>query len=188
MKTILVVHSRVGGKTRIVDDLFGMGFDQVRGISLEQFLKGDGLLEASGIVVDRGESFSTFLQVAQFVNTRHPVSIVLLYPGNENESEGQCLTGVVLQPFCDLRFPSLMKTAIFQMNDFCDICHEKSELQEEIEERKVVEKAKWVLVKREGMSEDAAYKRIRKSSMTYRRSMKDVAMGILADEIGKSDS
>lgn len=187
MKTILLIRSKPGDRTRAADELLEMGFDRVREVSLEQFMMGTAFLEASGVVVDRGESFSTFLQVAQFVNTRHPVPIVLLYPESPVEAgEMECLSGIILQPFCDLRFASLMKSSVFQMNDFCSICEEKNGLVEEIEERKIVEKAKWVLVKREDLSEEAAYRRIRKTSMTNRRSMKEVAIGILSEETGKT--
>ncbi|MHB1287679.1 MAG: hypothetical protein ACYCYP_14225 [Leptospirales bacterium] len=50
------------------------------------------------------------------------------YPGNENENDGQCLLGVVLSPFGDFRLTSLNIIAIFQMNDFRKIYHERSGL------------------------------------------------------------
>lgn len=52
-------------------------------------------------------------------------------------------------------------------------------IQEELETRKKVEKAKGILMKEQGFSEDKAYNLIRKSSMDRRLSMKDIAEAII---------
>jgi response regulator NasT len=57
-------------------------------------------------------------------------------------------------------------------------------VQEEPETRKKVEKAKGMLMKAQGLSEDAAYNLICRSSMDKRVPMKDIAGAIiLASEI-----
>jgi signal transduction protein with GAF and PtsI domain len=73
------------------------------------------------------------------------------------------------------------------------ICIENTELmvrskviQEELESRKLVERAKGILMKENGLLEDEAFGRIRKKSMDSRRSMRDIAEAIiLAYEIKK---
>ncbi len=52
-------------------------------------------------------------------------------------------------------------------------------IQEELETRKKVEKAKGILMRRQSLSEDAAYKFIRKTSMNKRVSMKEIAEAII---------
>ncbi len=66
------------------------------------------------------------------------------------------------------------------------ICIENTELmvktkviQEELEVRKLIERAKGVLMKRHGLTEDEAFKRIRKASMDSRKSMREIAEAIL---------
>lgn len=66
------------------------------------------------------------------------------------------------------------------------ICIENTELmvktkviQEELEIRKLIERAKGVLMKRHGLTEDEAFKRIRKASMDSRKSMREIAEAIL---------
>lgn len=54
-----------------------------------------------------------------------------------------------------------------------------SRLEEKLTERKLVERAKGVLMKREKMSENAAYTMIRKEAMKKRKSMRDIAEAIL---------
>lgn len=62
-------------------------------------------------------------------------------------------------------------------------------IKEELEDRKVIEKAKGILMKRENLSEEEAYTRIRKYSMDKRRSMREVSEAIiLSEEMKKSQS
>lgn len=56
---------------------------------------------------------------------------------------------------------------------------ESQAIQEELESRKVIERAKGILMKREGLSEQGAYKLIRKYSMDKRKSMREVSEAIL---------
>jgi signal transduction protein with GAF and PtsI domain len=73
------------------------------------------------------------------------------------------------------------------------ICIDNTELmvktkviQEELETRKLVERAKGILMKEFKLDEDEAFGRIRKKSMDSRRSMREVAEAIiLAHEIGQ---
>jgi signal transduction protein with GAF and PtsI domain len=59
-------------------------------------------------------------------------------------------------------------------------------IQEELETRKLVERAKGILMKEQGLTEDKAYRTIQKYSMDSRKSMRTVAEAIiLASEIGK---
>ncbi len=59
-------------------------------------------------------------------------------------------------------------------------------IQEELETRKKIERAKGILMKTQGLSEDESYNLLRKSSMNKRVSMKEIAEAIiLAHEINK---
>ena len=61
-------------------------------------------------------------------------------------------------------------------------------VQEELETRKKVEKAKGILMKQQNFSESEAYNIIRKSSMSKRMPMKDIAEAIiLSSKIGKKN-
>jgi len=66
------------------------------------------------------------------------------------------------------------------------ICIENTELmvrskviQEELETRKLVERAKGILMREYGLLEDEAFSRMRKKSMDSRRSMRDIAEAII---------
>ena len=61
----------------------------------------------------------------------------------------------------------------------CALRSEVGDLKEALESRKVVERAKGVLMDNHGMSEAEAFRRIRKTSMDARKSMREVAEAIL---------
>lgn len=52
-------------------------------------------------------------------------------------------------------------------------------IQDELETRKIVEKAKGILMREQSLSEDEAFKKIQKQSMDSRRSMREIAEAII---------
>ncbi|MCX8118275.1 MAG: GAF and ANTAR domain-containing protein [Desulfobacterota bacterium] len=93
------------------------------------------------------------------------------YPHQFTEGEKEILTAVASQAAICIESTELMvKTKV---------------IQEELEARKLVERAKGVLMRRQGLSEEEAFKRIRKASMDSRKSMREIAEAILlTDKMG----
>ncbi|MBU0580018.1 MAG: ANTAR domain-containing protein [Candidatus Margulisbacteria bacterium] len=59
---------------------------------------------------------------------------------------------------------------------------------EELQSRKIIEKAKWILVKQQNISEDKAFKLMQKESMDKRKPIKEIAEAvILVDEMRKKN-
>lgn len=59
------------------------------------------------------------------------------------------------------------------------LAEEKETLSAKLEERKLIERAKGLLMKKQGLSEDEAYIKMRKQSMDNRRSMKEIAEAVI---------
>jgi len=55
-------------------------------------------------------------------------------------------------------------------------------IQEELESRKAIERAKGILMHQQGLSEDEAFRRIQKQSMDIRKSMREIAEAIILIE------
>lgn len=55
-------------------------------------------------------------------------------------------------------------------------------VQEELETRKIVERAKGILMREQGMTEEAAFRKIQKQSMDMRKSMREIAEAIILIE------
>jgi len=56
------------------------------------------------------------------------------------------------------------------------------EAQEELETRKVVERAKGILMRQDGLSEEEAFRKIQKQSMDLRKSMREIAEAVILIE------
>jgi signal transduction protein with GAF and PtsI domain len=90
------------------------------------------------------------------------------YPHEFTETERAVLTTVANQAaICIENTELLVKTRV---------------IQEELETRKLVERAKGILMKRHNLNEEEAFKRIRKASMDTRKTMREVAEAILLTE------
>jgi len=65
-----------------------------------------------------------------------------------------------------------------------ELSQKLKEMTETLESRRLVEKAKWILMEKNKLSENEAYERMRKKSMDNRMSMKSIAEAIIiANEI-----
>jgi len=69
------------------------------------------------------------------------------------------------------------------------LTEEAAEVKRQLETRKVVERAKGILQRRQGITEEEAYLRMRNESRRLRKPMKELADAIiLAEELGRKDS
>jgi uroporphyrinogen-III synthase len=69
------------------------------------------------------------------------------------------------------------------------LAEEAAEVKRQLETRKVVERAKGILQRRQGITEEEAYLRMRNESRRLRKPMKELAEAIiLAEELGRRDS
>ena len=59
---------------------------------------------------------------------------------------------------------------------------ESKVIKEELESRKAVERAKGILMKRDSLSEQEAYEKLRKYSMDNRKSMREISEAIILSE------
>jgi signal transduction protein with GAF and PtsI domain len=90
------------------------------------------------------------------------------YSHEFNETERAVLTAVASQAaVCIENTELIVKTRV---------------IQEELETRKLVERAKGTLMKNHGLTEEEAFKRIRKASMDSRKTMREIAEAILLTE------
>jgi signal transduction protein with GAF and PtsI domain len=89
-------------------------------------------------------------------------------------------------------FTETERTVLAAVASQAAICVENTELmvktkviQEELEVRKLVERAKGIIMKRQEISEEEAFKRIRKASMDNRKTIREIAEAILlTDKMG----
>ncbi len=69
-----------------------------------------------------------------------------------------------------------------RFEQFQDLRRETDDLRQAMEDRKIIERAKGILMQRVGLSEDEAYRRLNKTARDGNRKLRDVAQSILTTE------
>ncbi len=84
------------------------------------------------------------------------------------------------------RVKPILQMAISRFNAFSRMARELEEARGELEARKLIERAKGILMKSRGMSEEDAYALLRKTAMNQNRKLADVAQSLVtaADLLG----
>jgi response regulator NasT len=89
------------------------------------------------------------------------------------------VVGYVVKPFREAELMPVIELSRARFNEFRTLEREVGDLRDALETRKVIERAKGVLMEVHGLREAEAFHRIRKTSMDARKSMKEVAEAVL---------
>jgi len=84
--------------------------------------------------------------------------------------------GCLIEPVRAVQLASTLDLAVARFR-------EMQGLRQALADRKVIEKAKGLLMSREGLIEDEAFRRLRRSSMDTQRSLADTARAVLSAEV-----
>ena len=88
----------------------------------------------------------------------------------------------VTKPWRSSDLKPAIEIALSRFGEFREMEGRVKDLEDHLATRKVVEKAKGVLMQKHSITEQEAFRRIQKASMNNRKSMKDVAEAILLAE------
>jgi response regulator NasT len=137
------------------------------------------------VVMDVGMPVMDGVTAAEKIGKIKPLPIVLVTANTESETiERARLAGVmnyVVKPVRAEQLFAAVDLAIHQFVELSSLRDEVSQLKETLESRKVIDRAKGVLMKR-GMDEPQAFRRLQKLAMDKRKSLRDVAEAILLTE------
>ncbi|GAB0166614.1 response regulator [Lysinibacillus sp. CTST325] len=98
---------------------------------------------------------------------------LLLYMKQDN------ILGYVMKPFSERNVLPALEVAFHQIDKFNRLNGELLHKQTELEKRKIIERAKGLLMQSENLSEDEAYKKIRSESMQTQQEMVLIASRII---------
>lgn len=77
------------------------------------------------------------------------------------------------------RVKPILEMAITRFNAFSRMARELQEARGELENRKLIDRAKGILMKSRGLSEDAAYTLLRKTAMNQNRKIGEIAQSLI---------
>lgn len=131
------------------------------------------------VVMDIGLPNKDGIEATIDIATKCPVPVVLVTGRDDEETvrkaAGSGAMAYLVKPVVESVLFAAIELAIIRHSEFAELKKENAELKNTIESRKVVERAKGILMQQGDISEGEAYARLRKISMDRRLPMKDVA-------------
>ena len=93
----------------------------------------------------------------------------------------------LVKPYREEELAPAIEVAMARFREFQTLQKQVDDIQQALETRKLVDRAKGILMDKQGLSEAEAFRKIQKMSMDNRKPMKDVAEAIiLAHQVGQS--
>lgn len=127
------------------------------------------------------------LEAARSVNEERPTPFVLVSGHHElplvERALQQYVLAYLVKPIKQVDLEVAVAVAARRAADFQALRHETAELRQSLEERKLIERAKGVVIRRLGVAEEDAFRRIRKQACDRNQKLADVAREILAAEV-----
>ena len=116
--------------------------------------------------------------------TREKIAPVLLLTAYSDQglvarAKEAGVVGYVVKPFRQTELMPVIELSLARFEEFRALEREVGDLKEALETRKLIERAKGVLMEVHGLREAEAFHRIRKTSMDTRKSMREVAEAVL---------
>ena len=129
-------------------------------------------------------------RAARKIMQSRPVPVILVSSHYDTETVERAkragVMGYLLKPLRDSELLPMIEIAVSQFQEFIALRKENETLKKTLEARKIIERAKGLLMKNKGLSEAEAFSLIQKKSMDLRKPMSEIAQAvILSEEIAK---
>lgn len=123
------------------------------------------------------------LKASKIISKRHDIPILILtaYSQSEfvQEAKQSNIVGYIIKPISESQLLPAVEIAMAQSEQMRNLKQRVTESYEAIEQRKQVEKAKGLLMHRQNISEEAAYKKLRKLSMNHHTNIQQIAIKVI---------
>ena len=124
------------------------------------------------------------IEAARRILDERPIPIVMVTAYGERELVSRAVEagvfGYLVKPFRESDLLPAIETARARHEELAALREEAASLAEALESRKKIERAKGILMQREGLTEEEAFARLRKASQISGRPLKVVAEALIA--------
>jgi len=124
------------------------------------------------------------IEAAKRILDERPIPIVMLTAYGQQELVNRAVEagvfGYLVKPFRETDLLPALATARARHEELAALREETESLAEALAARKAIERAKGLLMQREGLSEEDAFARLRKASQVSGRPLKVVAEAVVA--------
>lgn len=171
-------------RMNLKETLVGMGYlvvgeagDGVSAINLARELRPDLVL------MDIKMPKLDGIQAAKILTQEKIAPVLLLTAYSDRELVDRAkeagVVNYIVKPFRDAELLPAIEIALARYQEFLDMENEIQDLKETLDTRKLVERAKGVLMDAQGLKEAEAFRKIQQLSMNTRKPMKEIAQAIL---------
>lgn len=123
------------------------------------------------------------IQAAKVLTEEKIAPVVLLTAHSDKElverARDAGVVGYVVKPFRDAELMPAIEVAIARFEEFLSLEKQVGDLKEALETRKLIERAKGMLMDTQNLKEADAFRKIQQLSMNSRKSMREVASALL---------
>jgi AmiR/NasT family two-component response regulator len=123
------------------------------------------------------------LEAAKVLTEERIAPVVLLTAYSDRDLIQQAreagVVGYLVKPIQEANLAPAIEVAMARFLEYRALEKEVNNLEEQLETRKLVDRAKGILMDTQGLTESAAFRRIQKMSMNTRKSMKEIAQAII---------
>jgi response regulator NasT len=123
---------------------------------------------------------------AQQIARHHPTPVIMLTAYSDSEhirkAEASGALGYLVKPINPEELPPAIDVAIARFREIQQLREQVDTLQETLESRKVIERAKGILMQRRQLGEDEAYELMRQRARERHCKVKDIAQAIVEAE------
>jgi len=147
-------------------------------------------LKPNVVIMDIKMADMDGIEAAKILTEERVAPVVLLSAYSQRELVDRAReAGVVaylVKPYREEDLTPAIEVALARYNEFQELQKQVMDLQQALETRKLVDRAKGILMDKQGLTEAEAFRKIQKMSMDNRKAMKDVAEAIiLAYQVGQ---
>ncbi len=117
-----------------------------------------------------------------------PVLLLTAYSQRElvDRAKEAGVVGYLVKPFREQEVVPAIEVALARFQEFSELEKQVGDLKETLETRKLVDRAKGILMDTQGLTEHEAFRKIQKMSMNTRKPMKEIAEAIVLAQEAKT--
>jgi len=123
------------------------------------------------------------IEAAQVLTAEKIAPVLLLTAYSQQElidrAKEAGVVGYLVKPFRESNLAPAIEITLSRFQEFQAVQKEVEDLKDALETRKIVDRAKGILMDSQGLTEQDAFRRIQKMSMNTRRPMKEIAEAII---------
>jgi two-component system, response regulator PdtaR len=123
------------------------------------------------------------IDAAKILTSERVAPVVLLTAFSQRDlverAKEAGVVGYLVKPIQEADLAPAIEIALSRFREFRELEKEVADLTAQLETRKLVDRAKGILMDTQGLTEAAAFRRIQKMSMNTRKSMREISQAII---------